>query len=84
MTREITNCEEALRVLAEHLDDELDAVEEGQLLHHLETCRSCYSRAEFERQLKAQMHALAREPVPSSVAHRVQQLLCDFDPSPNH
>lgn len=83
MTGEISNCEDALRVLAEHLDGELDDPHHEHLRRHLETCRSCYSRAEFERELKAQVNALAREPVPASVAHRVQELLCDFDPTPH-
>lgn len=78
MTREITNCEEAIRVLAEHLDDELDGDRRAQLLRHLDTCRSCYSRAEFEQQLKDRIKDLADEPVPAEVTHRIQGLLSEF------
>jgi anti-sigma factor (TIGR02949 family) len=75
---DIQNCEDALRVLAEHLDHELDQHLDRQLLEHLDSCRSCYSRAEFDRQLKAQVKELGREPVPATVVDRVHELLREF------
>lgn len=81
MTREITSCEEALQVLADHLDDELDPELRTQLLGHLDTCRSCYSRAEFERRLKARVRSLGHEPVPDAVSERVRRLLHHFTES---
>ena len=79
---EINSCAEAIRVLAEHLDDELDEGLKRELLGHLDTCRSCYSRAEFERQLKEQVRTLASEPVPSAVTDRMQGLLREFSGHP--
>lgn len=78
---DITNCEEALRVLAEHLDRELDERSDAQFHAHLESCRSCYSRAEFERQLKAQIRALSTDEVPDDVAGRIENLLGTFTPA---
>jgi anti-sigma factor (TIGR02949 family) len=75
---DISNCEEALKVLAEHLDRELDERRDAQLHSHLESCRSCYSRADFERQLKAQIRALGNDEVPDDVAGRIQDLLNTF------
>lgn len=75
---DITNCEAALKVLAEHLDRELDERRDAQLHDHLESCRSCYSRAEFERQLKAHIRALGADDVPDDVADRIQDLLSTF------
>lgn len=49
------DCEEAVRHLAAYLDGERDEVPAAALESHLERCRSCFSRAEFERQLKARM-----------------------------
>lgn len=80
-TTDVTNCEEALKVLAEHLDRELDERRDAQLHAHLESCRSCYSRAEFERQLKAQIHALGIDDVPVACTHRIEQLLGTFAPA---
>lgn len=75
---DIQNCEDALRVLAEHLDQELDPHLDRQLLEHLDSCRSCYSRSEFDRRLKAKVRDLGREPVPATVLDRVHALLRDF------
>jgi anti-sigma factor (TIGR02949 family) len=58
-------CQEAMRLLAAYLDDELTRLEHLDVERHLEACRSCYSRAEFERRLKAQLADLGRrEPEP--------------------
>lgn len=72
---DIHNCEDALRVLAEHLDHELDQHLDKQLLEHLYSCRSCYSRSQFDSRLKAQINELGNEPVPPTVVDRVHELL---------
>jgi anti-sigma factor RsiW len=62
-------CEEAVRLLAAYLDGELDRPEHLDVEQHLDACRSCYSRAEFERRLKSQLlGAGRREPDPAFAA----------------
>lgn len=78
MKREIRSCEDALRLLAAYLDGELDDASDGELEAHLNKCRSCYSRAEFERRLKAQVSTLGREPVHPELTDRVQTLIHKF------
>ena len=78
MTDEILTCEDALRLLAAHLDRELDAPATDELERHLETCRSCYSRAEFERRLKTCLAELGREDVRPELARRVATLIRSF------
>jgi anti-sigma factor (TIGR02949 family) len=75
---DIRRCEDALRLLAAHLDRELDAPTHEQVERHLEACRSCYSRAEFETRLKASLAALGHEPVRRQLADRVQTLIREF------
>lgn len=77
-TNEIRSCEDALRLLAAHLDRELEAGTREQIDRHLETCRSCYSRAEFEKRLKSSLAALGHEPVRPALADRVQTLIRKF------
>jgi len=74
-------CEEAMRSLAEYLDDELAAGAEESVRQHLELCRSCYSRAEFERRLKVELRKLGRDDVPLDFEHRVRRLLQSFTSS---
>lgn len=75
---EIRNCEDALRVLAAFLDHELDDATGEQLERHLETCRSCWSRSEFEKRLKSSLAELASEPVPAALNDHVQGLMRRF------
>ena len=71
-------CEEALRLLAVFLDGELHGEPHDDLKSHLEVCRSCYSRAEFERRLKAEIGRLRREEVSSAFEARIRSILSSF------
>lgn len=69
-------CEEALEKLATFLDGELDPKESAQVRRHLKTCRSCFSRAEFERRLKERIRQELRVGViPPEFETRVRGLL---------
>jgi anti-sigma factor (TIGR02949 family) len=72
------NCDEALRLLAAFLDHELHFDEREGIERHLEACRSCFSRAEFERRLKGEITRLGREDVPPGFEERVRRLLGSF------
>jgi anti-sigma factor RsiW len=78
----ITNCEEALRLLAAYLDGELGTEEHQAMEHHLNLCRSCCSRAEFERHLKAQLGDLRRAGVHPAFEQRIRELISQFASSP--
>jgi anti-sigma factor (TIGR02949 family) len=78
MKTDIRSCEEALRLLAAHLDGELSSRRGQALDEHLDTCRSCYSRAEFERRLKDQVASLGRETVRPELAERVSSIIRTF------
>jgi anti-sigma factor (TIGR02949 family) len=78
MTDSPISCQEALRLLAAWLDRELGEEEVSVMAGHLETCRSCYSRAEFEKALKAQVAQLGRAPVEPALEVRVRDLLQHF------
>jgi anti-sigma factor (TIGR02949 family) len=76
------SCDEALRVLAAFLDDELHDDARQGIERHLEVCRGCFSRAEFERRLKGEINRLARDEIPPSFERRVRRLLGSFGASP--
>lgn len=78
MTNSPIGCQEALRLLAAYLDRELDEEEASVMAGHLETCRSCYSRAEFEKALKAHVAQLRQAPVEPALEIRVRDLLQHF------
>lgn len=71
-------CDEALRLLASFLDGELQVVTRDRVEHHLEICRACFSRAEFERRLKAELGRLGREEISPGFQQRIQLLVGSF------
>jgi len=72
------DCEEALHRLLDFLDAELRGESLQELEHHLERCRSCFSRFEFEKRLKAHIAELGSEPVPAELQHRIRKVLDNF------
>jgi len=74
-------CEEAMRYLAAYLDNELAGGVQQSVQRHLEICRSCYSRAEFERRLKSEIGKLRRDEVSTGFEQRIRSLLSSFSPS---
>jgi anti-sigma factor (TIGR02949 family) len=78
MDEQTMRCEDALRLLAAYLDQEIGEVRRADLERHLETCRSCYSRAEFEKRLKGQLAELRNRPVDSAFEQRIRTLIRHF------
>jgi anti-sigma factor (TIGR02949 family) len=74
----VLRCEDALRLLAEFLDHELADDDRAAVERHLGTCRSCYSRAEFERRLRAQLNELSASDIPDSLDRRIRSLIGDM------
>jgi len=74
----VIDCEEALRRLMEYLDAELQGDSRREMEQHLERCRSCFSRVEFEKRLKAHTADLRREPVPPELERRIRALVDTF------
>jgi anti-sigma factor (TIGR02949 family) len=72
-------CEEVLARVLDFIDGESPPGEHTKLEDHLESCRSCFSRAEFERRLKGRLTGLAHEESPPDLQHRILRLLKNFE-----
>ena len=72
------NCEQALKQVFDYIDDELHAHDHAAMQAHLETCRSCFSRVEFERQLKRKLSGLRREEASDEVSEKIRSMLKTF------
>jgi anti-sigma factor RsiW len=79
MTKEILTCTEAIRMLVEYLDEELDRNRSGALEDHLDACRSCKSRHEFEKGLRDRVSALGHAPVRHEFHDRIRALVARFE-----
>lgn len=71
-------CEVAVAKLLEFLDGELDEIARRGIERHLETCRECFDRAEFERRLRERIARTAVVPAPESFRRRVRALIETF------
>jgi len=71
------DCEEALRRIFELIDHELAEHEREAMERHLQACKSCFSRADFERRLKQKLGDLRDAPT-MGAAERIEALLKTF------
>ena len=71
-------CQEALKHLLAYLDQELGEVKHREVDHHLEICRTCFSRAEFEKLLKSRLRETGRGTVRAAFEKRIKTLFGRF------
>ncbi len=75
--RNIT-CDEAISLVFSFIDDELRGEHRTELEHHLETCRHCFDRVEFEKLLKSRLRGLNVGGSSKSLRERIDSLLEKF------
>lgn len=78
MTRQPMSCQEVLQQLFAFLDRELDETTWTEVEHHLERCRGCFSRADFERALRARVREAGESAAPARLRARIRQLIESF------
>jgi anti-sigma factor (TIGR02949 family) len=71
-------CNEALTHLLEYLDQELKGVKGREVKHHIDLCRSCFSRAEFEQRLKDRLRDAGHGTAGQEFEQRIKTLLKRF------
>ena len=69
------DCEQVVRVLFAYLDGEMGDEQAREVDRHLALCRTCFSRAEFERRLRSHLAELGHEDVTPEFARRIRALL---------
>lgn len=83
MNPKALSCEEVIERLFDYLDRELDPQEASDVEWHLHRCRDCFTRAEFERRLRAKVAATGTAKAPPRLHQRIRTLLDRFDESDN-
>lgn len=78
MTVRTIDCAQALRLLAMYLDGELDEMSHSDVERHLEACRSCYSRMDFEKQLKSRLAEIGHRHPDERLAERIRRVVRQF------
>jgi len=72
------SCEDALRLVHEFLDGELEGVSPSEVRAHFEVCRGCYPHLRLERAFREAMRrACADECAPPALREKVERLLAE-------
>jgi anti-sigma factor (TIGR02949 family) len=72
------DCLEAITRLYEYLDGNIDEESRASVEHHLDHCRDCFSRAEFESALTERIRESEKGKAPKSLQKRLRQLIDSF------
>lgn len=78
MTEQHITCDEVIEHLLAFLDRELDDEFSERIEAHLQHCRDCFTRAEFEKRLRARVHEAAEVQAPAALRKRIRKLIDDF------
>lgn len=72
------DCDEVMRQLFDFLDNEVDIAAHDEIHEHIEECRSCFSRVEFEKQIKERVQGAGKDTAPESLQRKIAELMKGF------
>lgn len=78
MSHDEPTCEEVIEQLFDFLDNELSPDRSAEIDRHLERCRDCCTRAQFERRLREKVSDAGRVKAPDRLHDRIKGLLDRF------
>lgn len=78
MSTNTLTCEEVIEQLFVYLDQEMDKQTSAEIDRHLERCRDCYTRAEFEKKLRQKVIDSVNVQAPESLQKRLRGLMSQF------
>ncbi len=74
-----SDCLEAFDHLYAYVNGELtDKKSVAMIEHHLDHCRSCFSRAQIERELNERLKNSGKNTAPVALENRLKKLIEDF------
>jgi anti-sigma factor (TIGR02949 family) len=77
---DMISCEDALRLVNEFIDGELEGVSEARVRAHFDVCQRCYPHLKLETAFReALRRAAATEAAPTDLKARVATLLADAE-----
>ena len=75
---EMISCDDALRLVHEYLDGELENVSQAEVEAHFEACQRCYPHLRLERSFRQAVRRVAtRETAPPELAVRLRELISE-------
>ena len=74
----MVSCEQVLQTVYEFIDKEMTRDGMVTIKAHLDLCRSCFSRVEFEKLLREHMKSTTDHACPEKVKKKIQDLMQNF------
>ncbi len=75
---EMISCEDALKLVHEYLDGELESVSPAEVEAHFDACQRCYPHLRLERSFRQAVRRVAsRETAPPELAKRLRELMSE-------
>ena len=74
----IISCREAVTRIFELLDGMIKRLQRQKLDKHLDTCRECCNRLEFEKLFKERLMQLSITKTPKRLSRRIEKLIKNF------
>jgi len=78
VTSDHIDCEEVIEHLFAFLDRELDSEASARIDAHLQRCRDCFTRAEFEKRLRARVQEAGEAKAPDALRERIRSIVNQF------
>ena len=73
------SCDDALRLVHEYLDGELENVPQAEVEAHFDACQRCYPHLRLERSFRQAVRRVAsRETPPPELAARLRELISEI------
>ncbi len=72
------DCDEAIRLLFEYLDNELEQHDHAAVEAHLHDCRACFSRMEFDKRLRGMVKGPGAAGAPDALRQRIKKIAEKF------
>lgn len=72
------SCEEALKRVFDYIDNHIEDTSRDEFERHIEKCRHCFDRVEFEKLMKSRMRNLQSRPSSDRLRKRIDKILSEF------
>ncbi len=72
------SCEEALKRVFDYIDNHLEGISKNEFEDHIEKCRHCFDRVEFEKLLKSRLRALKYKESSEGLRKRIDDIIMKF------
>ncbi len=72
------SCQEALKRVFDYIDNHIEDVSRDEFEQHIEKCRHCFDRVEFEKLLKSRLRTLQARRSTDRLRKRVDDIITKF------